>query len=339
MKTLTKAIAGPSPGTEEWNTIRLLDEDRQQVTIGASEAASACGVSPYNTPLGLYLQKRGEIDRNINAEEEHLRFGTLLEPVIVSEYERRLHVKVETGLPMYLHETYSFMSATPDGVVKNGRKPTEVGVECKTTSFRMLSNEPEGDLKKFGREGSDEVPVDYFMQAQQQMAVLGWIRVDIPVLVDGRNLKIYQIERHDSVIGMIAENEKELSERILNGDPPEPNWEHSQTKDLLRQMYQFDDGTTTVLSDDALRWANLYSNLGERIRTLTSRREECRNRLVSEVGNHNIGVLPDGRSVKRTVIPESQHTLDDAVRAMRSVGETKRSSYERIYIRSAAKQG
>src|SRR2546421_12082611 len=55
-------------------------------TLGGSEAAAACGVDPYRSRVALWLEKRGELR---NDAGEPALWGTLLEPVVYGELERR----------------------------------------------------------------------------------------------------------------------------------------------------------------------------------------------------------------------------------------------------------
>src|SRR5256885_11203383 len=55
-------------------------------TLGGSEAAAACGLDPYRSRVALWLEKRGELR---NDAGEPALWGTLLEPVVYAELERR----------------------------------------------------------------------------------------------------------------------------------------------------------------------------------------------------------------------------------------------------------
>jgi predicted phage-related endonuclease len=66
--------------------------ERRRQTLGASDAAAALGLSPYCSPLQLYLRKIGSLPEQ--EETEAMRWGTLLEPLLAREYTRR------TGLPL-----------------------------------------------------------------------------------------------------------------------------------------------------------------------------------------------------------------------------------------------
>ena len=56
-------------------------------SVGASEAAAVLGVCPYSTPIDVWQRKLGLAPPL--PESEPMLWGTLLEPIILAEYERR----------------------------------------------------------------------------------------------------------------------------------------------------------------------------------------------------------------------------------------------------------
>jgi putative phage-type endonuclease len=48
--------------------------------IGGSDVSAICGLNPWRSPLSVYLEKTGQIEAA--EENEAMRWGTLLEPVV-----------------------------------------------------------------------------------------------------------------------------------------------------------------------------------------------------------------------------------------------------------------
>lgn len=66
--------------------------------IGGSDAAAAVGISPWKSPLELWMEKTGR-DGDIpkpdpNDEDSPLFWGSLLEPLVAELYSRRTGNKV-----------------------------------------------------------------------------------------------------------------------------------------------------------------------------------------------------------------------------------------------------
>src|SRR6185437_1023395 len=77
MSTVIESLTVNPGNHEEWLAAR-------QSGIGSSEAATACGINPYDTPLSLYLRKIGQGEPI--EETAAMRWGSRLEPVIADAY-------------------------------------------------------------------------------------------------------------------------------------------------------------------------------------------------------------------------------------------------------------
>lgn len=334
MNALPKlAIPGPAPKSPEWSAMRLFDPTRKErpVVIGASEAAAACDCSPYSSALQLYLEKRGEMPgyRPDADNEEQLGWGLRLEGAILDEYASREKCHVERGLPMFFHQDHAFMAATPDGLAVNPASEWW-GVEAKNSGIRMFDATGE-DENKYGSAGTDQVPVYQLFQAQQQMAVLGVTRVDFPVLVDGKKLQIFRVTRNDDIIAQIVSAEKELSERIVNGDPPPPNWTHEGTKKCLEGLFGLKLGSVVDLDEETQRIWNDYQADQAVAKEIESRNKERRNRILWAMRGAEIGRLPSGsHQLKRSVVATSYVTEADVQALREKVGQVKRQGHERL---------
>lgn len=307
-------LVGPDPQTPEWFALRTYDPERTiagqsaPVVFGASECAAVCGMSPYDTPLHIYLRKRREIDPI--EDNDAMRLGRKLEPVVIDEYRERTGNAVLAPRPTFFHAEHRFLSATPDGTVLPRVDNQEVvqaesayPLDAKTTTWRRAND--------FGDEFTDELPEDYLLQAQQQMLVMGAALQDTAVLVDGRTLKVYRVERNDDLAAIIVDAARELAERIVNGDPPEPNWTHSRTPELVRSMYGVDE-TKTILLDEpvALMWRN-YTRLREEIKEREAEQEQIKARVLAVMQEAAIGKYPaDGFELVRKRVERAAYAVE-----------------------------
>ncbi|MCP4782797.1 MAG: YqaJ viral recombinase family protein [Fuerstiella sp.] len=323
------------PHTNKWHDLRTFDPERTErpVIIGASEIAVACGVSPYSTPLQLYLEKRGEMEKEFSDEQkERMAFGQKLEPVILEAYADRMGLHVDADQPMYFHPDHSWMAATPDGVAFGDEIGQRHGLECKATSWRMYDATGE-EADAFGEDGTDQVPAMYVMQTQQQMAVCGFDRVDLPVLFDGSKLRIYHIDRSETIIEAIVAAGSELAERIINNDPPPPDYGHARTQEAIQALYGFDaDADPMELDEDADMWTWQVKEMTAQIKEVEKRKAELQNRIIAAFCGASKAVLPNGEKLSRTQIAETYVTDDDVLRLADRVGQVKRKGYERLNL-------
>lgn len=287
--TTAEPIYVAASGTPEWYAAR-------QHSIGASEIATCAGLNPYQTPLELYLRKRGEIGEV--EDNDAMRLGRLLEPVVKAEYIHKAGVTlIDPNPAMYRHAMFSHISATPDGIIT----PTR-GLETKTTSWRMKS--------EWGQEGTDDAPSHYVCQCQAQMAVMGFTEVDLAVLFDGAVLKSFKVLRNDHLIQLLIGAATELWQRIQDGKAPEPNWEHASTPKLVREMHSTIKDTRIMFTDEeSAMWAE-YEALGQVKKEAEQKQKVLKAKLEYIIGDHGAGVLSDGRMLRRKEIAAQHFVVD-----------------------------
>ncbi len=208
--------------------------------IGGSDAAAVLGVSSWDTPLKLYLKKRGEyvpgeMDRK---RERILARGKREEPYIVDDlielYAIEVTKRSTPEAPNYhVHPEKSYIAAEIDfewkvtveaierlrtrgveipeeliGTVQNG--------ECKTAH-------PFVAAKKFGEEGTDEIPVEYFTQGMHGLMVSGrQVTLDaVAVYVDDPLLYLVRRDEED-IAKMFAREVAFMEQHVIPGVPPKP---------------------------------------------------------------------------------------------------------------------
>ena len=193
--------------TPEWHEAR-------RSSLGASEVAAVLGLSPWQTPLSVYMAKMGirnEIPENL------AYFGRALEPVIAG-WISDTHPEVglmSDGFSARADE-WPWLTVSPDRIAfvppSGGLGVAYVPVELKTSSA-------------FGRDKwSEGVPLFYQAQVQAQIAVLdapyGWLAV----LHGGNEPELYRIERDDDFIEnhLIPKTKAFWEDHVLAQVPPEP---------------------------------------------------------------------------------------------------------------------
>lgn len=186
----------------------MTDWDAQRRTgIGGSDAAAALGLSPWKTPYDLWCEKRGLAEPL--PPTEPMVWGTLLEPIIAAEYERRTGCMIERLPDLLRHPTWGHMIGHIDGRV--------VGEP------RILEVKTARDARNWGEPGSDEIPPYYAVQCHHYLVVTGAQWVDIAVLIGGQDFRIYSIERDDDIAGMLVDQEASFwRHHVETGHPPDP---------------------------------------------------------------------------------------------------------------------
>lgn len=179
--------------------------------LGGSDAAAACGMCPWKSPVDLWLVKTGrQADADLS-DNEAVRWGNLLEPIVRDEYEFQTGYDVRPG-DFRIHPTIPWMAANLDGYAQPTGQATRV-LEIKTAGPRQSH--------LWGDPGSDAVPQNYVCQVMHYLIVTGLSRADVAVLVAGQRFRIYEVERDEALCEWIVERESAFWECVKNDTPPE----------------------------------------------------------------------------------------------------------------------
>lgn len=170
--------------------------------IGASDAPAVLGLSPWRTPLEVFLEKTGRAAPQ--AESLPMRIGKALEPVVLEAFSERTGLTVARRQERIYCPRFPWRWATVDAIAGDAL------VEAKTS----------GEFAEWGDEGTDQIPRHYIVQVQHALACTGLKLAYVPVLIAGREFRVYEIARDESIIEVVTEWEREFWARIERNDPP-----------------------------------------------------------------------------------------------------------------------
>lgn len=209
--------------------------------IGGSDAAAAVGLSPYISPLELWLVKTGR-DASLpkpdaNDTTEPVYWGTLLEPIVAASYTKQTGNRVRRVNAVLRHPTIAFMLANIDREVI-GAADVQI-LECKTA----------GEFgARLWREG---VPEYVQVQVQHQLAVTGKRAAHVAVLLCGQKLEVHRIERDDELIARLIALEAAFWRYVETDTPPPADGSESADR-ALRCLYPGTGGTVDFSDDRQL---------------------------------------------------------------------------------------
>lgn len=208
--------------------------------LGGSDAAPALGLSPWKTPLELFLDKR---ERRELVATPSMKWGTLLEPVIRQEYSNvtKRVVRLPTGT--IRDPKNKFMLAHVDGITEDGRI-----FEAK------FSRSAEG----WGRPGTDEIPHHYALQVQHYLRVTGLKIADVAVLIGGSDFRVYEIAADPGLQDLIVEGEGEFWEKVESGTPPPPDFDTGNAAELIARLYPGTNGQTITAKPTESEFRRVY---------------------------------------------------------------------------------
>lgn len=198
--------------------------------IGGSDASAILGFNKWKSAFQLYIEKTSDFVEEI--DNEFVYWGNILEDLVAQEFVKRTEKKVQRVNRMLRHPDYPFMTANLDRRVV-GEKAI---LECKTTSA----------YNKDAWEG-DDIPAAYICQLQHYLAVTGFEKAYIAVLIGGNNFVWKEVERDDEFIDLMIEREKDFWENHVLANVPPPIDGTQSAAEFISKMFPQDDGSAIML--------------------------------------------------------------------------------------------
>jgi len=253
--------------------------------IGGSDIAAIAGLSPWRSPMAVYLEKIGELPDQ--EESEAMYWGTRLEDIVAEEFSLRTGFKVVRKNAILQHPDCPWMLANIDRRIV-GEK---AGLECKTTSA-------------YGRENweNERVPDMYQLQCQWYMAVTGYDTWWIAVLIGGNTFRYTEIKRDEEIINYLIKIGYDFWTLVENRTPPAIDGTDSSTE-VLNVLYppeQATDDEIHLMGAEPILKDFLYAQQMEK--EWKEAKEEAANRLKSEMGNYSTGYAGNHKITWKPVI-------------------------------------
>jgi len=255
--------------------------------IGGSDCPAICGVSPWRTPLQVWEDKRGLTGPQ--EDNPAMFWGRTLEPVIRQKYSDETGREVLLPTEILHHPTHEFMLANIDGFT---RDPGRL-VEIKTTAY------PTG----WGDPGTDEIPLSYIFQVQHYLIITGFPVADIPVLIGGRDFRIYEVQADQELQQMIIAKEAEFWELVTSGVPPAP----VNYADVIR-LYRRSEAKQITATEEIEKAVEFLVMVRSNMKMLEEREEETKKTIfefmkeadeLSDLTGKTIATWRSAKGVKR----------------------------------------
>jgi putative phage-type endonuclease len=260
--------------------------------IGASEAAAAMGLSPYESPLGLYLRKTGAVP---DAEEtEAMRWGTRLEPLLAEAYRERTGKAILQSQVFLRDPDAPWRLATLDGIDSDGDL-----VEFKTTNAFAG--------RDLGEDDTDQLPDHWVIQAHQQMAVAGAERVRFGVLVGGQSFRTFTVERDgDLIAAVMAAVDGFWKRHVEKRVAPDPSAVDLAVLSRVRPT----PGVEITLTGDGAFWAEQYAALQVEHKRTEAAIKTAKANILAAMGEAAVARTVDGHTFTRRVVEVGAKTID-----------------------------
>lgn len=259
-----KAVKTEGLSREEWLSFR-----RQG--IGGSDAAVIVGLNRFGSEFELWSDKRGLLPEK--EDTEAMRLGRDLEQYAAERWMEKTGKRVRKLNFILKNPQYPYALANLDRKVIG----ENAGLECKTTSVWNRSDFEGG-----------EIPLNWYVQCMHYMAVCGFERMYLAVLVLGKGFYTYEIGRDEEEIAALMAAETAWWERhMIAGEEPSADGSES-AGDVLRKLHPQDNGESVMLMDreDQL---DRIGELEEQIKALKAEQEVLKQSIMQKMGDAGTG--------------------------------------------------
>lgn len=246
----------------------------RQTGIGGSDVGVILGVNKWKSPIQLYFEKIGEVKDSV-LDNEYIYWGNVLEDIVAQEFSKRTGKKVRRVNKMFRHPKYDFMIANIDRSVVG----EDALLECKTTS--------EYNKDKWQDE---EIPSSYLAQVQHYLAVTGYKKGYIAVLIGGNRFVWKEIERDEDLINLIIDKEKEFWERYILGEELPDMDGSNATTEFLKHKYLESLDSEKILNNDIETTIEALNAVKEEEKEIKTLKQKYENKIKATLGNEERGM-------------------------------------------------
>lgn len=115
-----------------------------EYTVGGSDVAAIFGVSPWTTPLELWMIKKGRAKPAPKSNARQLAMGHLLEPIAAHFYAEKTGNLVTDDTNLYQHADFPYALADFDRRFIRAEDGEPGILECKSCTYRKASDWADG---------------------------------------------------------------------------------------------------------------------------------------------------------------------------------------------------
>lgn len=281
METVANVRVSPTDDRSQWLAAR-------RTGLGGSDLAAVLGLSPWRTPMDVWLEKTGRSEGQ--DESEAMLWGSLLEDVVAREYARRNSVRVERVNRIIRHGSRPFLGNIDRAVTVEGRRPV-VGEEFRTDRILECKTSNAFAARDWGAPGTQEIPVHYAIQCLHYLALTGTRFCDVAVLIGGSDYRQYTVEADAGVTGRMWEQaERWWVDHVRANQAPAP-----VTEAEAAALFPESRGQQVAAAPDVLAAVTELATLKAWLKQAGEREQALRDRVCAVLGEGEALVAPDGR--------------------------------------------
>jgi predicted phage-related endonuclease len=264
-----------------------LDEERKAFLesrmngIGATDLAALLGLDEKSSPLTVYEEKIGL--REASPMSLPAWLGLKLQGTVAELYATATESRVRQANRQYVHPFVKAMVCHLDYRVWG--KP-EILIECKTRSRMSYFDYASRSYKRWGEDGTADIPVKIWTQVQHEMAVTGAKEAHVAVLFGHHTFRIYIIPRDEEFIGKAElEVDRFWSVHVVPRVPP-PVTGHPEDEAALRRRHpNVKEASLKAATPEQVRLVDRYRRTELNKKQVEAVLNELRIKLIEIIGD------------------------------------------------------
>ena len=268
--------------------------------IGGTDISAIAGLNPWRSALTVYYEKRGELPGQ--DETERMRWGNILEPIIIQEVRTRHALKIDECPYILAHPDYSHFLASPDAIIIDPERGNGV-LEVKTMGHWSAQQVRSGTEEP-------EIPNHYLLQLQWYLFVTGLQWGMFAVLLEGQELVTHEVKRDDELIAHLAKIGTDFWKLVEAGTPPAADGSDSTTETIKALFPEPEPESVAHLdADEFLPLLQERDGLKSQIKNMESRCKAIENQIKLEMENAEIAAIGD-RRISYKIVSRKGYTVE-----------------------------
>lgn len=211
--------------SDEWLALR-------REKIGASDAATICGVDQYKTAARLWEEK---MNGKSQTETSAMQRGNRLEPIARNLVEKTHNTFYEADV--YQSSKYDWMIASLDGYSESDKKMIEIKCPGENVFNQIVH--------------TNEIPKNWIYQMQHQMCVMELQECTL-IVFNGDYFLEFKVDRDEEVIDEIIVKELAFYQSMVNHIQPEAPVKERTDEDVVEAMQAYIDARNARIDAEEL---------------------------------------------------------------------------------------
>lgn len=233
--------------------------------IGSTMSPTILGLSRFTSPFALWQELTGQADDR--PQTLPMWLGLKMQSVVGELYAHANGKRLRADNRMHVHPGHPWLYTHLDFRVIGERRL----VEAKTSNRWDL----------WGADGSTDVPPEYWVQVQHEMAVTGYQWCDLAVLLSNREFRTFPIPADPEFQARMIDADHEFwFDHVLTGDPPYDGSEAAEA--FLRRTKPTPTAGMKVASAEQTLQVVRWEELGAEVKRLKA--EQAKIQQVLELG-------------------------------------------------------